>query len=154
MRYQAPTGSIQQRPKYRMKIVMSTRQLAYVTSISLEQILIFGPGIKSENPIPIGSSYIDSMLDSCFESWTQTITWRVLIGLRNHLSETIDNCYKTHVSYPKFVWYHFSIRANPFHRVCLFDFIDICNEQELISGCCSGKVFKNLSIQLNVRLTY
>ncbi len=55
-------------PKYRMKIVMSIRQLAYVTSISLEQILIFGPIIKSENTIPIGSSYIDSMFDSCLEA--------------------------------------------------------------------------------------
>ena len=40
----------------------------YVTSISLEQILIFGTEIKSENPIPIGSSCIDSMLDSCLEA--------------------------------------------------------------------------------------
>ncbi len=50
-----------------MKIVMSTRQLAYVTSISLEQIRIFGPGIKSETPIPSGSSYLDSTIDSCLE---------------------------------------------------------------------------------------
>jgi hypothetical protein len=35
----------------------------------------------------------------------------------------------------------FSIGANPFHRVCPFCFYDICNEQELIPGCATGKVY-------------
>ena len=32
-------------------------------------------------------------------------------------------------------------RANPFRRVCPLIFIDICNEQELISGCVTGKIY-------------
>ena len=34
----------------------------------------------------------------------------------------------------------FSIGANPFYRVCLFHFCDICNEQEMISACVYGKI--------------
>lgn len=37
----------------------------------------------------------------------------------------------------------FFTQANPFNKVCLFDFMrtlcDICNQQELILGCCFGK---------------
>jgi hypothetical protein len=36
----------------------------------------------------------------------------------------------------------FFSKANPFRRVCLFDFertlCDICNQHELISGCVTG----------------
>jgi len=31
-------------------------------------------------------------------------------------------------------------RANPFSGFALFDFIDICNQHELISGCVTGKI--------------
>ena len=31
-------------------------------------------------------------------------------------------------------------RANPFSGFALFDFIDICNQHELISACVTGKI--------------
>ena len=51
--------------KYRMGTVLVKTEPG--ASISLEQILIFGPGIKPESPIYCDSSYIESMLDSCLE---------------------------------------------------------------------------------------
>ena len=39
-----------------------------------------------------------------------------------------------------YLGYRFSIRANPFHRVCLFHFYGICNRNELTFACCSGKI--------------
>ncbi len=35
----------------------------------------------------------------------------------------------------KFVRYRFSIRANPFYRVCSFHFDDICKPVRVDSGC-------------------
>jgi hypothetical protein len=40
--------------------------------------------------------------------------------------------------------------VNPFNGVCLFDFFDICNEQELISGCAYGKKSQLLISAINL----
>ncbi len=38
-----------------------------------------------------------------------------------------------------YLGYHFFNKGNPFSRVCPFPFYNICNEQELASGCGYGK---------------
>jgi len=53
---------------------------------------------RSSNLIPEKSIFCVAAFgpkihDSCHESWTQAITWKVLIGVRNHQSETCDICY-------------------------------------------------------------
>ena len=39
-----------------------------------------------------------------------------------------------------YLWYHFSVRANPFQGVCPFHFDNICNEQKFMLGCAYGKI--------------
>ena len=45
--------------------------------------------------------------------------------------------------------YHFSIGSNPFSGVCPFHFYGICNEQELASGCVTGKITQHSNLQLH-----
>ncbi len=62
-------------------------------------------------------------------------------SVRNHQLKTCVYCYKWQVFEAlQLLWYHFWIRANPFSGFCPFHFYNICNEQELISGCNTGKV--------------
>jgi hypothetical protein len=42
----------------------------------------------------------------------------------------------------------FSIKANPFCRVCPYHFYGICNQHELIAGCVTGKIYVLFMIRI------
>jgi len=58
-----------------------------------------------------------------------------------HLTLISCICYENvNIRGRKYLWYRFFVRANPSTRVCPIHFYGICNEQELASGCATGKI--------------
>ena len=79
-----------------------------------------------------------------FSNLKKILTLRPEESVRNHRLRDCAFCYfYASIRGLNYLGYRFSIRANPFSGVCLFDFVvglcDICNQHELISGCVTGK---------------